>query len=53
MRIKGIKRGQFIELLQDINIPDGSEVILELHESQIMSDEEKQRNLKDFFEIDW
>lgn len=53
MRIKGIKRGQFIELLQDINIPDGSEVILELHESQIMSDEEKQRSLKDFFETDW
>lgn len=50
MRIKGIKRGQFIELLQDINIPDGSEVILELHESQLLSYEERQRKLKEFFE---
>lgn len=53
MKIKGIKRGQKIELLQDINIPDGSEVIIEITENQLISDEERQRSLKDFFEADW
>lgn len=53
MKIKGIKRGQKIELLQDINIPDGSEVIIEITENQLISDEERQRSLKVFFEADW
>lgn len=30
MKVKGIKRGQTIELLQEIDIPDGSEIIVEV-----------------------
>jgi predicted DNA-binding antitoxin AbrB/MazE fold protein len=53
IKIRGIKRGQTIELLQDINIPDGSEVIIDIHESQLMNNEERQRRLKEFFETNW
>ncbi len=30
MKIKGIKQGKTIELLEEINIPDGSEVLIEI-----------------------
>ncbi|MEW5859114.1 MAG: hypothetical protein AB1861_17300 [Cyanobacteriota bacterium] len=30
MKIKGIKRGQNIELLEIINIPDGSEILISI-----------------------
>lgn len=30
MRVKGIKQGKTIELLEDINIPDGIEVTVEI-----------------------
>lgn len=30
MKIKGIKRGQTIELLEKINIPDGSEILISI-----------------------
>lgn len=53
MKIKVIKRGRTIELLQDINIPDGSEIEIEINETQLISDEERQRRLKEFFEADW
>ena len=53
MKIKGIKRGQYIQLLQDINVPDGTEIIVEIQPIQLMSDEERRRRLKEFFETDW
>ncbi len=28
MRVKGIKRGRNIEIFEDINVPDGQEIIL-------------------------
>lgn len=28
MRVKGIKRGRNIEIFEDINIPDGQEIII-------------------------
>jgi hypothetical protein len=30
MKVKGIKRGQVIELLQELDLPDGSEIMVEL-----------------------
>ena len=53
MKIKGIKHGQYIQLLQDINVPDGTEIIVEIQPIQLMSDEERRRSLKEFFETDW
>ena len=29
MQIKGIKKGKFIELLDDMNIPDGTEIVID------------------------
>ncbi len=53
MKIKGIKCGQSIQLLQDINVPDGTEVIVEIQSIELMSDQERLRKLKEFFETDW
>jgi hypothetical protein len=53
MKVRGIKRGQTIELLQDINVPDGTEVMIEICEAHLISDEERLRKLKEFFERDW
>jgi antitoxin component of MazEF toxin-antitoxin module len=53
MKIQGIKRGQNIELAEDINIPDGTALIIEISDNQIVSDEERKRKLKEFFDKDW
>jgi hypothetical protein len=43
MKIKGIKRGQTIELLEQINnIPDGTEIIVELEIAPTQINEKKQ-----------
>lgn len=42
MKIKGIKRGQTIELLEEINVPDNSEVIIEIKANQLNSETEYQ-----------
>ena len=39
--------------MQDINVPDGTEIIVEILPIQLMSDEERRRGLKEFFETDW
>lgn len=53
MKIKGIKRGKAIELSQEINIPDGQEVNIELEVIQNTSNEEKLQKMKDFLESPW
>jgi hypothetical protein len=53
MKIKGIKRGKNIEILQEIDIPDGMELVIEIQPVNILSEEERIRKLKDFFESDW
>ncbi len=35
MQLKGIKRGNNIELLKELDIPDGQEVIIEVQEENI------------------
>jgi predicted DNA-binding antitoxin AbrB/MazE fold protein len=48
IRVKGIKQGKTIELLDEINIPDGSEITIEVREWQQISLEEKLKRIKDF-----
>ncbi|PAX57147.1 hypothetical protein [Brunnivagina elsteri] len=58
MKIKGIKRGQIIELLEQINnIPDGTEIIVDVvisanqivETAQTLSDDEKLSKLNQLF----
>lgn len=49
MRVKGIKRGQMIELVEAIDIPDGTEVSIEIDDRQLLTPEEFQKRLSDFF----
>jgi len=42
MKVKGIKRGQTIELVEAIDIPDGTEVSVEIDDRQLSSLEERQ-----------
>lgn len=46
MKIKGIKRGRTIELSEDVNIPDGQEVNVEIEVIQQMSNEERLEKMK-------
>lgn len=49
VKIKGIKRGQKIELLEEINIPDGTEIYLEVEIEQPLSQEERLTKLNQIF----
>jgi predicted DNA-binding antitoxin AbrB/MazE fold protein len=46
--VKGIKQDKTIELLEEINIPDGSEITIAVRESPPISPEEKLKRIKDF-----
>lgn len=50
MKIKGIKRGQVIELTEAIDIPDGTEVSVEIGEHQLPTPEQSQKQLQKFFD---
>ena len=47
MKIKGIKREKTIELPEEVNIPDGQEVNIEVEVIQQMSTEERVRKMKE------
>ncbi|OCQ95602.1 hypothetical protein BCD67_10285 [Oscillatoriales cyanobacterium USR001] len=49
MQIKGIKRGNIIEISENLNIPDGSEVLIEVPEAPRGSDEERMKRLHQVF----
>ncbi len=49
MKVKGIKRGQNIELVEAINIPDGTEVSVEIDDHQVLTPGERQKRLEEFF----
>ncbi len=51
MKIKGIKRGKQIELLDEINIPDGTEIYLEVDVEQPLSEQERLTRLNQIFGI--
>ncbi|MCU0542888.1 MAG: DUF2281 domain-containing protein [Oscillatoriaceae cyanobacterium Prado104] len=48
IRVKGIKQGKTVKLLDEINIPDGSEITIEVRELPQISGEEKLKRIKDF-----
>lgn len=49
MKIKGIKRGKTIELLQEIDIPDGLEIILEVKPEPTLNLSERLNLLRAIF----
>jgi len=48
MKIKGIKRGHTIELVETLNIPDGTEVSVEIDDRQLLTPEQFQQKLDEF-----
>lgn len=51
MKIKGIKRGQTIELLEQINIPDNTELIIEVELQLPLSEAERLTRLNQLFGV--
>ena len=51
MKIKGIKRGKQIELLEEINIPDGTEIYMEVEVEQPLSEQERLTKLNQIFGV--
>ncbi len=49
VKIKGIKRGQSIELLESINIPDGVEIMMEVEFEQPLNEQERLTKLNQIF----
>lgn len=50
MKFKGIKRGQTIELTKAINIPDGTELLVEIDDLQLLSLEERRARIQTWLE---
>lgn len=50
MKIKGIKRGKTIEIIEDIDLPDGTEVLIEVQNVYPKAKEQHQR-LQELFAI--
>ena len=51
IQVKGIKQGKNIQLSEKFNIPDGSEVLIEVREVSPVNPEEKQKRMKEFQEF--
>lgn len=51
MQIKGIKRGKIIEISENLNIPDGSEVLIEVSEAPRINNEERLKRLHQVFGV--
>lgn len=49
IKIKGIKRGKNIELLEEINIPDDTEIYMEVEIEQPLSEQERLAKLNQIF----
>ena len=48
IQLKGIKQGKNIQLSEKFNIPDGSEVLIEVREVSPVNPEEKLKRMKEF-----
>lgn len=51
MKIQGIKRGQIIELLESINIPDGVEITMEIEFEQPLDEQKRLTKLNQIFGV--
>ena len=49
MQIKGLKRGNIIEIAESLNIPDGSELMIEVPDAPPTSNEERLKRLHQIF----
>ncbi|OUL21241.1 hypothetical protein [Nostoc sp. 106C] len=48
MKIKGIKRGKIIELSEELNIPDSTEIVIDIEIAQSISHQERLKTMQDF-----
>ncbi|OUL19593.1 hypothetical protein BV378_32515 [Nostoc sp. RF31YmG] len=48
MKIKGIKRGKIIELSEELNIPDSTEIVIDIEIAQSISHQERLKKMQDF-----
>lgn len=48
IQVKGIKQGKSIQVSENINIPDGSLVLIEVREVSPINNEEKWKRMKEF-----
>jgi len=53
MQIQGIKRGKTIEQKEELNIPDGQKIFLEIQECELMTPEERLKKMKEFLATPW
>ena len=53
MKITGIKHGNTIELSENPNIPDGTQVVIEVKQVETMTIEEKLEKMKEFLARPW
>ncbi len=51
MKIKGIKRGRTIKTLEEINVPDDAEVLVEIQDVPLITEEQRRQRIKDLFTI--
>jgi hypothetical protein len=52
--VKGIKKGKTIELLEEINIPDGQEILIDIQAvNNFWTSLEEYRKSKDFIDINF
>ena len=52
--VKGIKKGKTIELLEEINIPDGQEILIDIQTvNNFWNSLEEFRNSQDFKDVDF
>lgn len=52
MKLTGIKHGNTIEISENLNIPDGTQVVVEVKQVETMTIEEKLEKMKEFLESD-
>ena len=52
MKLTGIKHGNTIEISENLNIPDGTQVVIEVKQVETMTIEEKLEKMKEFLESD-
>ena len=52
MQFKGIKRGKFIELSEELKIPDGQEIIIDIQNCQLISKEQRIQQIHEVIN-DW
>ncbi|XHX78565.1 MAG: hypothetical protein RBJ76_01105 [Stenomitos frigidus ULC029] len=51
MKVKGIKRGRTIKLIDTLNVPDGTEVSVEIDDRKLLTPEEFQKRVEEYFNL--